>query len=233
MKVLFIVPAYNEERSIVAVAHQIIEHGYDYVIVNDGSTDKTLDICRKNNLNLIDLPCNLGIGGAVQAGHLYARQHNYDIDVQFDGDGQHNITYAQDLINKIESGYDLAIGSRFLTQDDGFKSTFMRRVGIKWLSFLIGLLTKQKVTDPTSGFRAANSKAIDLFCREYPIDYPEPESIVEAHSNGLKSIETPVEMRAREEGKSSINAFSSIYYMIKVSLAILISAIGHNLKKRA
>ena len=224
MKVLVIIPAYNERESIVSTVNSVVAAGYDYVVINDGSTDDTLDICRSNNLNVLDLPQNLGIGGAVQAGHKYAKQFGYDIDVQVDGDGQHDPSYIPKLVDGILSGSDLVIGSRFVEQTNGFQSSFMRRVGINWLSGVINLVTQHRITDPTSGFRACNRKAIDLFCKRYPADYPEPDSIVSALSHGLNVSETSVVMKERQGGSSSISGFSSIYYMIKVTLAILISS---------
>ena len=220
LKTLLVIPAYNEEDCILSVAKKIESAGYDYVIVNDGSTDSTLRICKENNLNVLDLPRNLGIGGAVQAGHKYALRNGYDVDIQVDGDGQHDISYIPLLIKEIEAGADLAIGSRFLIQTEGFQSTTMRRIGIKWLSFMLKLLYKKSITDPTSGFRASGRRALELFSRTYPIDYPEPESIAESLNHGLTVREVSVEMKERAGGTSSIKVFSSVYYMIKVSLAI-------------
>lgn len=145
-----------------------------------------------------------------------------DIDIQVDGDGQHDPSYVPELVKLIEGGASLAIGSRFLVETDGFQSTFMRRVGIRWLSFLLELLTGKVVTDPTSGFRACNKDAIDLFCKSYPDDYPEPESIALAMKLGLPVMEAPVKMNERQGGRSSIGGFSSVYYMIKVTLAIVL-----------
>lgn len=224
-KILIIIPAYNEEDCILDVASSVKSAGYDYIIVNDGSTDKTLDICRENNLQILNLPRNLGIGGAVQAGHKYALENGYDIDIQIDGDGQHDISYVPALLDSIENGADLAIGSRFLIETSGFQSTLLRRIGIKWLSFLIKILYGKRITDPTSGFRASGKKAIKLFSQTYPIDYPEPESIAESFNQGLTVEEVSVNMRERAGGSSSIKALSSIYYMVKVSLAIMICSI--------
>lgn len=222
-RVLVIVPAYNEQDCIVETVRRIKETGYDYVVVNDGSKDNTLKLCRENGINVLDLPQNLGIGGAVQAGHKYAQHYGYDIDVQVDGDGQHDPSYIPQLVKMIEDGADLAIGSRFVQETDGFQSTWLRRVGIAWLSGLLKLLTGKIVTDPTSGFRASGRRAIELFCDSYPMDYPEPESIASALKRGLQVRECSVNMLERQGGKSSIGGFSSIYYMIKVSLAILIT----------
>lgn len=222
-RVLVIIPAYNEQESILSTVEKIRGCGYDYVVVNDGSKDDTLQICRENDINVLDLPQNLGIGGAVQAGHKYAQRYGYDIDVQVDGDGQHDPSYIPRLVKLVEDGADLAVGSRFLEKSDGFQSTFMRRVGITWLSFWINLFTGRRITDPTSGFRASGRRAIDLFCKSYPTDYPEPESIALAIKLGLKVEEASVCMLERQGGVSSIGVLTSAYYMIKVSLAIWIA----------
>lgn len=221
MKTLLIVPAYNEAKNIVAVVRGITEAGYDYVVINDGSIDDTQQVCADSNINVVNLSCNLGIGGAVQTGHRYAKQHGYDVDVQFDGDGQHDVAYVTALLKEIEKGADLVVGSRFVSSTDGFQSTGMRRLGIRWLKHLIRRCSGLTITDSTSGFRASGRRAIDLFCGYYPSDYPEPESIVYAHSAGLTVREVPVVMHERQGGQSSIGTLSGAYYMIKVSLAIL------------
>lgn len=226
-RVLVIIPAYNERECILDTVAAIEACGYDYVVVNDGSTDDTLDLCREHGVNVLDLPQNLGIGGAVQAGHKYAQRFGYDIDVQVDGDGQHDPSYIPELVKLIQDGADLAIGSRFLVETDGFQSTLMRRVGIKWLSSLLKRLTGRNVTDPTSGFRACNKRAIDLFCKNYPDDYPEPESIALAMKLGLTVKEASVKMNERQGGRSSIGGLSSAYYMIKVTLAIILVCWAH------
>lgn len=231
-RVLIIVPAYNEQDCIVETVRRIKETGYDYVVVNDGSKDNTLKLCRENGINVLDLPQNLGIGGAVQAGHKYAQHYGYDIDVQVDGDGQHDPSYIPQLVKMIEDGADLAIGSRFVEETGGFQSTWLRRVGITWLSGLLKLLTGKIVTDPTSGFRASGRRAIELFCENYPMDYPEPESIALALENGLSLSETPVNMLERQGGSSSIGGFSSVYYMIKVTLAIILVVWGGQSSRR-
>ena len=232
VRVLVIIPAYNEAASILDTVKSVENAGYDYIVVNDGSTDGTLAVCHANGLNVLNLPQNLGIGGAVQAGHKYAQRHGFDVDVQVDGDGQHDPAYIPILIDALQNGHDLAIGSRFLGVTEGFKSTWLRRVGITWLSKEIELLTGKMITDPTSGFRACGKRAIDLFCRAYPSDYPEPESIAVALQNGLSVSEVPVEMRERQGGKSSIGGFSSVYYMVKVSLAILIASAPWSLRRK-
>lgn len=223
VKTLLIIPAYNEEEAILKTVAEVQHAGYDYLIVNDGSRDNTLSVCKQNNLSVCDLKVNLGIGGAVQAGYKYAQRAHYDVAVQFDGDGQHDIACVPALLAAITQGKDLVIGSRFAAHETGgFRSSLMRRVGIYFLRFLIGKQYGVSITDPTSGFRAANKRTIALFAHSYPSDYPEPESIVMARKAHLVVDEVPVVMRKRQGGNSSIKAFSSMYYMVKVSLAILI-----------
>lgn len=224
MKKIVIIPAYNESASIVNTVNDILENseGFDYIVINDRSTDNTLDICRKNNLNVLDLPLNLGIGGAVQTGYWYAYENGYDIAVQFDGDGQHDAKYLNEMADYLtEHNLDMVIGSRFINYE-GFQSSGARRMGIKYFTFLIKLLTGKKITDPTSGYRMCSRNVIKLFSNQYPKDYPEPETEVALIRRGLKVDEMPVVMRAREEGVSSISPKKSIYYMFKVTLAILI-----------
>lgn len=231
MKVLVIIPAYNEEKNIVKTVKQLENtklkgHTLDYVVINDGSRDNTKKVCIENNINFIDLPFNLGIGGAVQTGYKYAYYNNYDIAIQFDGDGQHDASYIKDLVNEIKNGNNITIGSRFVSELSEFKSTKIRRIGINFLSWLIKLVTGKKIYDPTSGFRAADKKVIKIFADTYPIDYPEPDTIVTIIKKGFKVSEIPVKMNKRENGKSSINPMKSIYYMIKVSLAIIIASLS-------
>ena len=228
---LIIIPAYNEQEAILSTVRAVEAYGYDYVIVNDGSKDKTLAICRENGLNVLDLPQNLGIGGAVQTGHKYALRHGYDIDIQVDGDGQHDPQYLHLLVEEVERGADLAIGSRFVTESEGFQSTALRRLGITWFKVLLGVLTGASVTDATSGFRACGRKAIELFSESYPIDYPEPESIALALKRGLRVHDVPVSMRERQGGQSSIGGLSSIYFMVKVTLAICVVCLANGRKR--
>lgn len=227
MKVLVIIPAYNEEKSIVNSVKNLKEHNkdVDYIVINDGSKDNTKKVCIENDINIINLPTNLGIGGAVQTGYKYALKNNYDVAIQYDGDGQHNPKYITKMIDEITKGNDIVIGSRYIEELSNFKSTFMRRFGIKILHFVIKLTTLKNIYDPTSGYRAVNSKIIKLFAQDYPIDYPEPESIVKVIKLGYKVSEIPVEMNERKNGTSSIKFFDSIYYMIKVSLAIIITSL--------
>ena len=224
IKSIVIIPAYNEEKSIVKTVQDICEHApeFDYVIINDCSTDHTLSVCRKHHLHVLNLPVNLGIGGAVQTGFLYAHKNGYDYAVQFDGDGQHDAQYLQKMRDyMIEQNADMLIGSRFL-EKEGFQSTGMRRFGIRYFSALIKLLTGQKITDPTSGMRMINRDILAMYSESYPKDYPEPESVVAIINSGKKVMEYPVIMRKRMEGTSSISPLKSVYYMIKVSLAIFL-----------
>jgi len=228
MKILVIIPCYNEEKNIDKVVQNIVNYSssnynfiIDYLIINDCSKDNTLEICKGKNYSYINLPINLGIGGGVQAGYLYAHERGYDIAIQHDGDGQHDPFYFGDVISPILSGQaDIVIGSRFLNKK-GFQSTGLRRLGISFLSVLIYLCTGVKIHDVTSGYRAVNRKYIELFAFHYAQDYPEPEAIMDAALHKARIMEVPVIMREREEGKSSISPIKSIYYMIKVSLAIL------------
>jgi hypothetical protein len=225
MKVLIIIPAYNEGKNLSKLFDELRQYcpQYDIVVVNDCSKDNTLEVCKRNFVDVIDLPVNLGIGGAVQAGYKYALQNGYDIAVQVDGDGQHDPAYIDTLIDGLMKGSDLCIGSRFL-KGDGYQSTISRRIGIKYFCRLIHFFTGQWIKDPTSGFRACNRKALSLFVHDYPRDYPEPESIVNASKHGITISEVPVVMKPRKEGRSSITSLKSVYYMIKVSLAIVIAS---------
>ena len=232
-RILLIIPAYNEEENIESVVNNIQQNypQYDYVIVNDGSGDRTEEICEDNEYRLLNLPLNLGIGGAVQTGYRYALKNHYDIAIQIDGDGQHDIAYVEKLIEPILSGdADITIGSRFI-EKEGFQSSTTRRMGISFLSGLIHLLCFQKVRDVTSGFRAVNKKFIKLYAENYPSDYPEPEAIVAAIMHRGKIIEVPVIMKERAGGSSSINLRRSVYYMIKVTLAILVCRISFGIRR--
>jgi glycosyltransferase involved in cell wall biosynthesis len=229
-KVLVIVPAYNEQDNLPQLVAKLrqVEPKVDILVINDRSLDGTAQICIELGVNTIHLPCNLGIGGAVQTGYKYAHLHEYEYAVQVDGDGQHDPEYISSILRPLlEQQADLAIGSRYINKE-GFQSSTLRRVGIRYFSLLINLLIQQKVTDPTSGFRACNAKVIDLFSRFYPADYPEPESIVFIKRNGYRIVEVPVVMQERLGGTSSIKSFRTLYYMIKVSLAILIDKMRRN-----
>lgn len=224
MKKLIIIPAYNESESIRSTVRNIFRDapGFDYVIINDCSTDDTEKICRDEHFNYISLPINLGIGGAVQTGYWYACRNGYDVAVQVDGDGQHDVRFLDLMADTLcREGADMVIGSRFIERE-GFQSSAMRRAGIAFFTALIRLLTGATVTDPTSGFRMVNRSTAELFARQYPRDYPEPESIVCLLRRGKKIVEVPVKMRERQGGVSSIRFSGSVYYMVKVSLAVLI-----------
>lgn len=223
-KVLVIIPAYNECDNIENTVQQLVnsEIEVDYVVINDCSRDTTLDILKKIKAKYVDLPINLGIGGGMQTGYKYALRNNYDIAIQMDGDGQHLPEYIKTLVEPIVSGEaDLVVGSRFLNKV-GFQSSWMRRLGINFLSGMVKLCCGVKIKDVTSGFRAANRKVIELFAKDYAQDYPEPESLVTCALSGMKILEIPVIMKERSGGVSSITSFKSVYYMIKVSMAIIL-----------
>lgn len=227
MKKLIIIPAYNESACIEATIQDIIENApdFDYVIINDCSTDNTREICEKNGFNIVNLPINLGIGGAVQTGYLYAAEYGYDLAVQVDGDGQHDPQFLRKMAEHLENhDADMVIGSRFI-EKEGFQSSWIRRVGIVYFTWLIKLCTGKTITDPTSGLRMAGKKVIKLFADCYPKDYPEPESTVAALNHDCKIEEIPVVMRERQGGVSSITMKKSVYYMIKVTLAILMETL--------
>ena len=227
MKKLVIIPAYNEAGNIEKTVLDIMEHakGFDYVIINDFSTDNTLEICRQSGFHVVNLPVNLGIGGGVQTGYLYAFRNGYDIAVQFDGDGQHNARYLDEMAEKLErENLDMVIGSRYITKE-GFLSSRLRRAGIKYFTFLIKLVTGKRITDPTSGMRMINRRTLAMFAEEYPKDYPEPESVTTLLKRRMKVEEIPVVMNERASGVSSISMKKSVYYMVKVTLAVLMAAI--------
>jgi len=224
-KVLVIIPAYNEEGSIEKVIEEVRNHlpQVDILVVNDGSTDLTSERAKEKGAVVLELPFNLGIGGAMQAGYKYANEKGYDIAIQVDGDGQHDPKEIPKLLRTLEERqWDMAIGSRFIADSAEYKASMMRRVGISVFSKVISVILRQKVTDPTSGFRAANRKAIKLFASDYPQDYPEPEALVLINRCGLKMGEVPVSMNPRYSGESSITKIRSVYYMVKVLLAIFV-----------
>lgn len=232
-KPLIIIPAYKEAENIEKLVDNIIENypQYDYVIVNDGSKDNTADICKRRGYRFLDLPINLGIGGAVQTGYKYAARNGYQIAIQIDGDGQHDVAQLDKVIEPIKMGEaDIAIGSRFLKKE-GFQSSSIRRFGIRFLSGLIRLCTGKKILDVTSGYRAVNRRFIEIYAENYPSDYPEPEAIVAAVMHRGKIKEVPVVMQERQAGTSSIHAWKSIYYMIKVTLAVLICRISFGIRR--
>lgn len=234
MKVLLIIPAYNEQENIQGVLADIGQYApeMDCIVINDCSTDGTREVLRGIGANYLDLPINLGIGGGVQTGYRYALEHGYDIAVQFDGDGQHDARFLQDLIAPIVKGEaDAVIGSRFLERE-GFQSSALRRFGIHFLSGLIRILCGVRVLDVTSGMRAVNRDLIEVFSREYAQDYPEPEAILTSGLYGARIVEVPVQMRERKNGTSSISPVRSVYYMIKVSLNLVLARMSGRGEKK-
>lgn len=234
MKILVIIPAYNEAESITQVITKLKQDmgRADYIVVNDCSRDATLERLKGMDASYLNLPVNLGIGGGVQTGYKYALLNDYDIAVQIDGDGQHDTKYLQKVIQPILDGEkDIVIGSRFL-EKEGFQSSGLRRAGITFLSMLIRMCCGVKVYDVTSGFRAVSREYIKIYATDYPVDYPEPEAIVMAALAGARVGEVPVIMKERQGGESSISAFKSVYYMIKVSLAVILCRITHRKRKR-
>ncbi len=233
-KCLIIIAAYNESDSIERVVDDLIENhpDYDYVVINDGSTDSTASILKDRGYEYIDLKQNLGIGGAVQTGYRYALEKGYEAAVQLDGDGQHDSSYLDQITRPILEGKaDYVIGSRFI-EKDGYQSSLPRRIGIGFLSFLIRILCFKKAYDVTSGFRAVNRDLIREFSYHYPEDYPEPQAVMAAAMRGERILEIPVKMRERTGGTSSIDPVRSIYYMIKVSLEIVIFRIRYTGRRK-
>lgn len=232
--ILIIIPAYNEQDNILHTYNELIKYkqknllNFDILVINDGSNDKTQEILNTNNIPNLNLCRNLGIGNSVQTGYKYAHKHNYDIAVQFDGDGQHDVAYMPNIIEPIinkEANY--VIGSRFIDKTTSkFKSSLARQTGIKILSWLLKVLTGIKLFDITSGFRAVDKNIIKIFSTNYPSEYPEPIAPIKVIKAKYKIIEVPVNMNERTGGKSSINKFKSIYYMLNVTLAMILETLG-------
>ncbi|MCD5028421.1 glycosyltransferase family 2 protein [Enterococcus asini] len=233
MKVLLIIPAYNEEAAIKSTVGEIDafkvkqEYQLDYVVINDGSRDNTQEILQNNTINHVELILNLGIGGAVQTGYKYALENDYDIAVQFDGDGQHDIASLNNIIQPLLADEaDLVIGSRFVPGSESeFQTSTMRRLGVRVISFFIKLVTGKKIYDTTSGYRGANRRVIEFFAERYPVKYPEPESIVHLLKKKFKVTETGVNMFERQTGSSSITPIKSVRYMTEVCLSIIIASL--------
>ena len=220
-----IVPAYREERAIAGVVAEIraFDPGLDVVVVDDGSRDDTAVAARAAGAAVVSLPFNLGIGGAVQTGFKYALAHGYDLAVRLDGDGQHDPAELPKLIEPLLAGEaDIVVGSRFAQDDPGYRAPLARRLGIGLFARIVSLLVRQRVTDTTSGFQALNRKGIALFAADYPHDYPEVEATVMVIRHRLRLKEVPARMRERAAGRSSITAVRSVYYMVKVLLAIFV-----------
>jgi glycosyltransferase involved in cell wall biosynthesis len=224
LKRIAIVPALNEEQTVGGVIDEIraFDPGFDIVVVDDGSTDRTAGVAADRGAYVLRLPFNLGIGGAVQTGYRFAFERGYDLAVQIDGDGQHDPRQLPAILEPVLNGEtDLCVGSRF-TGDGAYRSSFARRLGSRIFARVVSAIVRQKVTDTTSGFRAVNRKGIALFAADYPHDYPEVEATVMCVKHKLRLREVPVAMRERGGGASSITAFRSVYYMTKVLLAIFV-----------
>ncbi|MCC6904316.1 MAG: glycosyltransferase family 2 protein [Anaerolineae bacterium] len=222
---LVIIPAFNEEHSLEPVIEQIRDAlpGADVLVVNDGSTDQTAAVAARRGALVVTLPYNLGIGSTMQTGFMYAYEHGYDVAFQVDGDGQHDPYELGELLQALrQNGADVVIGSRYI-EDRGYITPWQRLIGIVILARLISLAVRQRITDPTSGFRAWNRRAIAFCAADYPFDYPEPESVVTLRRAGLRLIEIPVTMHPRYGGQSSITPVRSAYYMVKVIMAVLIN----------
>jgi glycosyltransferase involved in cell wall biosynthesis len=231
IKVLIIIPCFNEEKSIALLLEELLKitfsnkYRVEIVVVNDGSEDNTVEVINQLNVIILDLPVNIGIGGAVQTGLKYAFENDFEIAIQVDGDGQHPpMEILKMLKAQEENPSNLIIGSRFISKE-GFQSSLFRRLGIFYLHWLNKILTQKNFYDITSGFRLFDKKAISLAARFYPDEYPEPESLVIFAKAGFSISETPVLMKPRQGGQSSIRYFSQVYYIIKVSLAMFFSYI--------
>ena len=236
-KIVAIVPAYNEEEAITGVVNEINALAesqnllIDVVVVNDCSKDSTSEVISKLKCIALNLPINLGIGGAVQTGFKYALENGYDYAIQIDGDGQHPASEIPKIVNAaVNEGFDVVIGSRFISKE-GFQSSAFRRFGINYFKWLNHFLVDTIVNDSTSGFRLINRKVMEIVSEYYPDEYPEPEAIIIYSLNNFKIGEVPVTMRERQGGVSSIGSFASVYYMFKVSLAIIFTFTRMKFKK--
>ena len=220
-----IVPARDEEDAVGGVVAELraFDPSLDVVVIDDGSGDGTAERALEAGAAVVRLPFNLGIGGAVQTGFKYALEHGYDTVIRLDGDGQHDPQQIPNLLAPLERGEaDVVVGSRFAGGAGEYKAPFARRAGIRWFAHLVSLLTRQKLTDTTSGFQAVNAQAIRLFAADYPHDYPEVEAAVMVVRHRLRIMEVPAQMRGRETGRSSITLLRSLYYAVKVTLALFV-----------
>ena len=220
-----IVPAYNEAGAVGAVVTEIraFDGGLDVVVIDDGSTDQTAAAAAAAGAFVVRLPFNLGIGAAVQTGFKFALEHGYELAVRLDGDGQHDPAELPKLLAVLDrDGADVVVGSRFVDGRGDQHGSRTRRIGIVFFAWLVSALTRQRVTDTTSGFQALNRRGIAIFAADYPHDYPEVEATVMVHKHRLRLVEVQVQMRERTHGESSITAVQSVYYMFKVTLALLV-----------
>jgi glycosyltransferase involved in cell wall biosynthesis len=226
-----LVPAFNEEANVGRVIDEIraSDPSLDVVVVDDGSYDRTGEVAHAHGATVVRLPFNLGIGGAVQTGFRFAFEHGYDLAVRIDGDGQHDPSQLDRILAPVVADEaDIAVGSRFAGDRDGYRSSRSRRVGIRLLAWVVSRIVGRRVTDTTSGFQALNRRAIELFAHDYPHDYPEVEATIMVSRHRLRSVEVPVSMRERVGGRSSITALRSVYYMVKVLLAIFVGLFRRN-----
>ena len=219
-----VIPAYNEEACIGALLGELQEHmaGHRCIVVNDGSSDRTASVAREHGATVLELPCNLGVGGAVQTGYRYAFETGFRFAIRCDGDGQHPPAEIPKLVDKMsETGVDMVIGSRYL-EEKSYRSTWFRYCGIRGLSALLSLICRKRVTDPTSGFQLLNRPLLNFFGAQYPTDYPEPEALALMRRQGYDFQEVAVAFRARTAGQSSILAWGTFYYIVKVFLALVV-----------
>jgi glycosyltransferase involved in cell wall biosynthesis len=226
-----LVPAFNEEANVGRVIDEIraFDPALDVVVIDDGSYDRTAEVAHEHGATVVRLPFNLGIGGAVQTGFRYAFEQGYDLAVRLDGDGQHDPSQLDRILAPVLSGEaDIVVGSRFAEAGAGYRSSRSRRVGIRLLAWVVSRIVGRRVTDTTSGFQALNRRAIELFAHDYPHDYPEVEATIMVSRHRLRSVEVPVSMRERGGGRSSITALRSVYYMVKVLLAIFVGLFRRN-----
>jgi glycosyltransferase involved in cell wall biosynthesis len=231
VRLVALVPAFNEEANVGRVVDEIrtVAPTFDIVVVDDGSFDRTAEVAREHGATVVRLPFNLGIGGAVQTGFRYAFEQGYDLAVRLDGDGQHDPSQLDRIVRPVVTGEaDIAVGSRFAEAGDGYRSSRSRRVGIRLLALVVSRIVGRRVTDTTSGFQALNRRAIELFAHDYPHDYPEVEATIMVSRHRLRSVEVSVTMRERGGGRSSITALRSVYYMVKVLLAIFVGLFRRN-----
>lgn len=224
-RTLIIVPAYNEEQALPATLAELKRHfpPENILVVNDGSADGTGAAAKNAGVRVVNLPVNMGIGVAMQTGYKFAVRNGFTAAVQCDGDGQHPAQQIPLLLDALANGNNLVVGSRFIDADrEGFKSLFVRRQVIRYFSHLIALLTGVRVWDVTSGFRAADRRVIEIYAADYPFDYPEPEALVLLARHGCRIAEAPVAMRERQGGVSSIGLFAGLYYVVKVTIGLLV-----------